>query len=276
MVVESAIAVYWIACYGALLAGVAVDRIRLRPDLGEYVLGAAGLANLVATITLVVSGIRHSREARRMYYFVPSSIISIAVVIGSIVLYLVTQEALGLPSEITHLSDTGDAYIMSALLSSLMTTIPIGLVFLLQLGGLFHNDRRSVVIAGLGFLLLTDAMYLVGEFGVAGAEIMPGFIILPWMLLLGLWKITPAHRREQKVIVSEMTQRMDTESLSQAELLGIALTGPVDAATAAVRRIEDVVVLKTVIRKTTSNRVQRVAKSRLRLLKRQVRKGLKP
>lgn len=273
-VVESAVVIYWVACYAALLAGAAVGRFNLRPDAGDRILSAAGLVNLVALGTLLVSGIRHSREARRMHYFVPSPFVSLAVVIGSIILYMVTHAALGLPSEIAPLSENGNAYFMSYLLSTMLITVPVGLVLLLQLGGLFHEDRRSVVVWGLGFLLLTDATYLAGEFGVAGAELLPLSILLPPLLVARLWNITPAGRREQKALVSVTMQRMDTPSFSHAELLDIALTSPVSAAITAVNRIDDIELLKTIIRKTTSNRVQRVAKSRLRLRKRQIRKGI--
>ena len=267
--------VYWFAAHGYLISGFIVGSDNILDSSWKYISPTLLLINFLALVTLIVSGIRHSRVARHTYSFVPSPIVSLAVIVGSLVLTVVTQVARGtwdLEVNAAMTQSDQNAYLMSQILSTLTSTVPIGLVLLLQLGGLFNKDRRSVVLAGLGAFLLVDAMIVGGDFAASFATTTggPAIIFGPWILLTGLWKITPAYGREQKEIVAVI----DDGGLSQAELLDISLKGSVAAAIAAVSLIEDSAALKTVIGTRSSHRVVTAARKRQKLLKKQKRKSL--
>jgi uncharacterized protein with PQ loop repeat len=276
-VVMSTLWVYWFAAHGYLISGFLVGMFAILDGSWEYISPGLSLISFLALVTLIVSGIRHSRVARHTYSFMPSPIVSLAVIVGSLVLTVVTQVSRGtwdLEVNAAMTQSDQNAYLMSQILSTLTSTVPIGLVLLLQLGGLFNKDRRSVVLAGLGAFLLVDAMIVGGDFAASFATTTGGpffaYIVGPWILLTGLWKVTPAYGREQKEIVAVI----DDGGLSQAELLDISLKGSVAAAIAAVSLIEDSAALKTVIRTRSSHRVVTAARKRQKLLKKQKRKSL--
>lgn len=275
-VVAITLCVYWFAAHGYLISGFIVGRHNILDSSWKYISPALLLISFLASVTLTVSGIRHSRAVRHTHSFVPSPIVSLAVIVGSLILTVITQDALGTwDLEVNAAMTQSDqyAYLVSQILSTLTGTVPIGLVLLLQLGGLFNKDRWSVVLAGLGAFLLADAMIVGGDFAASFATTGGGpffaYTVGPLILLVGLWKITPAYRREQKDIAA----RIADGGLSQAELLDISLNSSAATAIAAVSLIEDSAALKIVMARK-SHRVVTAARKRQKLLKKQKRKSL--
>lgn len=155
---------YWFAATVHLIhliSGFIVGGHNILDSSWEYISPALSSVSFLALVTLIVSGIRHSRAVRHTYSFVPSPVVSLAVIVGSLLLTAITQVARGTwDLEVNAaMTQSGQyAYLVSQLLGTLTFTVPIGLVLLLQLSVLFDKDRWSVVLAGLGAFLLADAM----------------------------------------------------------------------------------------------------------------------
>jgi hypothetical protein len=195
---------------GLLLSGFVKQ-----PQSRDNISFIGALVQLAALLTLAITGARHAKDAQHRQYFVPSAAVSALVGVSAIVVGFVGLYALGIPTELTSL-DSAEvrSYALGSLWWFSVVSLPISMVFLLQLWDVFARSgipggKVAFLFSGVGVIAYMDLLSFLSDYVQAGGRF-PGAGFLLWFVAFGLLKST--NVKELRKEAARQQERADRET----------------------------------------------------------------